>query len=446
MTKPWNEMAPEEKREERFKKWLNTDGIKFNSLEAAQQYHLRAQRLKAAILNQEPDRVPVSLPVGNFPAYYIGLNLKAMMYDYDALLKAWLKFMEDFKDDMDTVSGPGLTHPGRAMDRLENKLFKWPGHGLGDNVNAYQFVEGEYMKASEYRAFLDDPTDYMLRVCVPRHLGATQGLQKMAPLTSAYGRTMTIVNSFTRPEVREAFQVLIDAGIEMEKWGKYIYQYNQATTAAGFAHFRGGMGTAPFDIFADSMRGTQGAILDMYRNPDLMLEAINKITPIMIKHIINSVNAANGFLVTFPLHKGDDVFMSDKQFEKFYWPTLKQTILALREEGIMSSLFAEGKFQRRLDAISELPKGWTVWQFDQTDMALAKKKIGHVSCIMGNVPASVMCTGSTETVTEYCKKLIEDCAPGGGYILTGGAQATESNPANFRAMMAAAKKWGTYRE
>ena len=29
-------------------------------------------------------------------------------------------------------------------------------------------------------------------------------------------------------------------------------------------------------------------------------------------------------MVTFPLHKGDDTFMSDKQFEKFYWPILEK--------------------------------------------------------------------------------------------------------------------------
>ncbi|HEX7475395.1 MAG TPA: uroporphyrinogen decarboxylase family protein, partial [Dehalococcoidales bacterium] len=95
-------------------------------------------------------------------------------------------------------------------------------------------------------------------------------------------------------------------------------------------------------------------------------------------------------------------------------------------------------------AIADLPKSWTVWQFDQTDMAKAKQVVGKTACIMGNVPSSVMCTGTPQTVKEYCRKLIEDCAPGGGYILTGGAQATEATPENFRAMMAAAKEYGVY--
>jgi uroporphyrinogen-III decarboxylase len=72
--------------------------------------------------------------------------------------------------------------------------------------------------------------------------------------------------------------------------------------------------------------------------------------------------------------------------------------------------------------------------------------VGKTACIMGNVPSSVMCTGTPQAVKEYCRKLIEDCGQGGGYILTGGAQATEATPENFRAMMAAAKEYGVYKK
>jgi uroporphyrinogen-III decarboxylase len=155
-------------------------------------------------------------------------------------------------------------------------------------------------------------------------------------------------------------------------------------------------------------------------------------------------NASKGVIVSFPLHKGDDTFMNQKQFDKFYWPTLKKFILALIQEGIMVSLFAEGKFNTRLEAIKDLPKGWVLWHFDQTDMTLAKKVLGDRAAIAGNVPSSVVCTGSAAEVKEYCRKLIETCAPGGGYLLGGGAGATETCPENLRAFMEAAQQYGTY--
>ncbi|HEX7475284.1 MAG TPA: uroporphyrinogen decarboxylase family protein, partial [Dehalococcoidales bacterium] len=383
MEKEWTAMTPEEKREKKIKQWLSTEGIKFNSQAAAKKYRERTARLSDAILLKKPDRVPVTLPVGNFPAYYAGKNLKTIMYDYAELQRVWIKFIHDFKDDMDSFNGPNLTYSGKALEIMNYKLYKWPGHGLSENVNSYQFVEGEYMKPEEYPAMIKDPGDFMLRTVLPRQFGSLGPLTKFIPLTSVYGRPLNSIMPFANPDIRAAFEAYIDAGKEWETWQKYVFGVMREALAEGFGFFRGTMATAPFDIIGDSLRGTQGVILDMYRRPEMLLEALNVITPLSIEHTIAQVKAMNGFMVTFPLHKGDDVFMSDKQFEKFYWPTLKQFILALREEGIMSFLFAEGKFMRRLEAIADLPKSWTVWQFDQTDMAKAKQVVGKTACIMG---------------------------------------------------------------
>ena len=85
-----------------------------------------------------------------------------------------------------------------------------------------------------------------------------------------------------------------------------------------------------------------------------------------------------------------------------------------------------------------------MWYFEVMDMAKAKKILGDVSCIAGNVPASLLVTSTPEIVKEACRKLIETCAPGGGYILTGGASASEVKAENLSAMMEAALEYGVY--
>lgn len=59
---------------------------------------------------------------------------------------------------------------GRILEVLEYKQLKWPGHGV-DSYHTYQFIEGEYMKADEYNAFLFDLSDYMVRTYWPRIFG-----------------------------------------------------------------------------------------------------------------------------------------------------------------------------------------------------------------------------------------------------------------------------------
>ena len=123
---------------------------------------------------------------------------------------------------------------------------------------------------------------------------------------------------------------------------------------------------------------------------------------------------------------------------------LRKVIIGLVEEGCIPLLFAEGRYNRRLDVIKDLPKGTVLWWFDQTDMARAKEILGDTACISGNVPTSLLCTGTAQAVKDYCRKIIEVCAAGGGFILTGGAAIDRGNPDNLHAMVEAVEEFGRY--
>jgi uroporphyrinogen-III decarboxylase len=441
MVKNWTEMTPEEKREKRFRDWLDAP-VTFDNPAAAKAYKTRITRLADTLLMKKTDRVPVSLPVDNFPALYSGTTLFNVQYDYDALYASWKKFLNDF--EMDTVGGPGVVYPARVFDIVDYKLYAWPGHGLPVTANGHQFVEGEYMKADEYDAFMADPSDYALRTFLPRALGAAAPFGKLPPLTSILGKPQGLLMTLGQPDVYEAFQKLADAGREMNKYQQVVMKFGREAQSAGYPAIRGGVGFAPFDSLGDALRGTKGIIMDMYRRPETVLKAVEIITDFAIKNTIEQMNAMGGIMVTFPLHKGDDTFMSDAQFQKFYWPSLKRFILALINEGIMVSLFAEGKYNNRLETVKDLPPGWILWHFDQTDMAKAKKILGKTQLLTGNVPTSLICTGTPKAVKEYCRGLLDLCAKDGGYILNGGASCAEAKPENLRAMMEAAKEFGKY--
>ena len=137
--------------------------------------------------------------------------------------------------------------------------------------------------------------------------------------------------------------------------------------------------------------------------------------------------------------------MSGKQFETFYWPTLKKVMLGLIEAGLVPMPFAEGDYMPRLEMIKDMPRGKVIWYFEAMDMAKAKEVLGDTACIAGNLPASVLCTGTPQEVKEGCRRLIETCAKGGGYILTAGASMNQGKADNLRAMMEAAKEYGVYK-
>jgi uroporphyrinogen-III decarboxylase len=302
------------------------------------------------------------------------------------------------------------------------------------------------MKQEEYESLIDDPTDFWLRSYLPRIFGTMEPFASLAPLNGIVEiPNVSLLANFGLPGMRETLNKLADAGEELikvrEALGKYRYKI---MTEMGYPMSTGAGAKAPFDILADTLRASRGMIRDMYRKRDAIERAMERLTPLQIKGAAKAVQASGNPIVFMPLHKGADRFMSDEQFEQLYWPSLKAVILGLVGEGCVPYLFAEGGYNTRLEYLKELPKGTTMWLFDQTDMAKAKKQVGDTICIAGNVPTSMMVTGSPAEVDEYCKKLIEICAPGGGYILTTGAGLDEGKADTTRALLEAVEKYGKY--
>ena len=441
--KKWADMSREEKRETRFKRWLSPD-VKFDSPEVEKLYKERTTRFIRAIKLEEPDRVPVLLPSGFFPAYYAGMNLRTVMYDYEKLKKAWLKFINDF--EMDSFTGPGLVFPGKVLDMTDYRLYKWPGHGLPENTSLYQYVEQEYMKADEYDLLIENAVDFNWRCFLPRTVGAFEPFSRLFPFSGTVGVSIGSYAAFADPDVEAALKLIIEAGKETIKWQKVVAEVSRKCLAAGIPNLRGGgMAGAPFDTIADMLRGTQGVFMDMYRQPEKIHETMEILVPRAIKSAVAAADATGCPVCFMPLHKGDESFMSPKQFETFYWPTFRRVLVGMIDEGLVPLPFAEGRYGARLEIIKDLPRGSVIWSFEDIDMARAKKVLGDSACIAGNVPASLMHAGNPRDVKEYCCKLIETCAPGGGYILTGAAGMNQGNPDVLHAFMEAAKEYGIYK-
>jgi uroporphyrinogen-III decarboxylase len=357
--------------------------------------------------------------------------------------EAYLKFALDF--DTDSAGGAGFAFPGRAYDTLGYRLYKWPGHGLEDNVSMIQFVEYKYMKADEYDAFINNPADFILRYFLPRTWDAFAPMAKLSSLSSLHGVAHQILDAARMPDFRNMFKSIEKANKEIEKWQSIVDECDRITQEAGYPSGGGAIALAPFDTVADLLRGTQGTAMDMYRQPEKLLEAIERIIPLTLQSVKDMTEFSVCPTVFIPMHKGDDSFMSDKQFEKFYWPSFRKLLLGIIEEGLVPSMVVDGTYNRRLEYIKDLPKGSVVWVFEKTDMALAKKVLGDHACIGGNVTGSLVCTGTPEDVKKYCRWLIDTCAPGGGYILSMGVSVDKANPDNFHAMVQTAKKYGVYK-
>jgi len=440
-------MSPEERRQWRLDRWRRSaDDIAFVSAEAEASYKAKIERMIAVYNVEEPDRVPVSANAGMLPAAMVGLDYHTAIYHPEEAVAATRDFNRQYAEELDTVTlSSRLSIPARTYDLLDNRLYSYPGHGMPKEGSGFQYVEGEYMRADEYDAFLRDPSDFWLRTYLPRVLDVFAPLTGLQPLTDITEMAALRLPALARPEVQSMLQRLLDAGKELARWAEVTMPEMDELVANGLPLPAPGVfAKAPYDTLGDTLRGTRGIVADMLRQPDKLLQALDVVADLTIASLLGSPMATAGLVVDFPLHKGADGWMSEKQFLTFYWPTLKRVVDALVEEGLIPALFAEGGYNTRLDLVDEFPKGAVHWKLDRTDMARAKKTLGRNCSISGNLPASTLNLGTPKEVDEACRGLIETCAPGGGYVLAPGAIPDLPKLENLRAMAQAARKYGAY--
>lgn len=433
----WNKLTPEEKKKLRMDHWEKAEGVQFVSPEAEAKYRERAHRLRMAYDLAHPDRPIADFAMGSeYPIRRAGLTGYDILYNHEKLVEPIVQFNEEFQPDTAVI---GFPYPGKVFDLLDLKTYDWGGHGL-PKTQVIQMIEKEYMTPDEYPEFTMDPSGFFLKKYLGRFMGELAPLGMLAdlPRLTEIVDVMGFVAPFGLPPVQEMFRKLLQAGDEMTKIFSVIGQMNLA--GRGFPTMGAGFAKAPFDFLGDTLRGTKGIMMDMYRRPKQLLAACEAYVPILIKQLTDACDMTGNPCVMYPLHKGADGFMSQQQFETFYWPTFKAVLLGLWEEGIMGAMFVEGSYNSRLETIADMPKGSCYWLFDQSDMRRVKDCLADHATIGGNVPASVMQTGSPEKLRKVCDELVDLFSDAPGYILALGCGIETTTDEKVRIFLDSVKK------
>ena len=249
--------------------------------------------------------------------------------------------------------------------------------------------------------------------------------------------------AFGQTEVQEAIQALTAAAAKAQELIEKGTEWAKRCRGMGFPSFAGSLTQAPFDTISDFLRGTRGAMLHMFRQPDKLIEATEKLLPIMLRLGLSALERGVP-RAHIPLHKGLDGFMSEDQFKVFYWPTLKKLIEGLIEKQCTPIVFWEGNVESRLEIIGDIPRGKAIYGFERTDMFKAQEVLEEVVCLKGNVPLSMLVSGTPDDIRAYCRRLIDRVGKGGGFIMDASTVLDDARPENLKAMVDFTREYGVY--
>jgi len=404
-------------------------------------YAERKLRVETAVENKQPDRVPNVVNVGTYPLHKAGITMAESMVDHERTCQAMLAFYEKYTYT-DTGRIGGFTQAAKVLEALDTKTARWPGDPKGLDVNnTYQFIEFPTLEAEEYDEFFRDPAGFW----ISKHLPRTQGLFEFFGELDYYEMILGgAVRLFTSPDAIPVYKRLIAACEENQRKAEIVARYEKKLRGLGYYSMAGGGSATAFDMLGDTLRGTFGMMPDLLEERDNVKRALDLFVKYHIKQTLEASKATGSRYGWVMLHKGFDNFISDEDYAELYWPYLQQWILALIDNGITPVVYTEGSYNTRLKYLKEVPANKVVYHFEEVDLALAKKELGDVACLMGGFPVYTVRYGNPKQIDEDVKKTLDIMAPGGGYLFATGYSMEDAPQENLEALFEAVEKYGKY--
>jgi len=144
------------------------------------------------------------------------------------------------------------------------------------------------------------------------------------------------------------------------------------------------------------------------------------------------------------------LFMSPRNYRTYVFPWIRQICQAAHKNDCRIMLHSDGDliqiFQDIIDCgVDALNPIEPTTANPDYDIFKLHEKYGDKITFVGNVSPMMLANGSIKEIEDYCRKLIRELAPGGGYILSSGHSI---NPAvtldRWQAMLRIREKYGNY--
>ncbi len=392
-----------------------------------QLYQQRLKRYTTALRNEKPDQIPIRPFVAEFTAKYAGYTCAQVAHDYRLAFEAACKCAADF--DWDAVVANMVYVWTGLTQAVGLKYYAVPGIDIPEDVG-FQYREPSkeqaWMRPDEYDLLIKDPTGFLYNTWLPR----------VSQDVTSPGESNTMRNNLS----------FLKGGMAMLSYfNAFGPQIERLRTESGTVSAIAGILKAPFDIIADKLRGYLGLAEDLFERPEKVKAACEALMPHLLHVALTSADPNKQVPIGFWMHRGCVPFISHQQFDELYWPTLKPIILELWKHGHQTLFYAEGKWHHHLDAFLELPEGSIVFHVDQDDVFEVHKRIGHHFCISGGIPNYLLAFEKPPQVRAFCKKVIDEVAQEGGYIMDAGAiMQNDISVDNMKAMTEFTRDYGVY--
>ena len=347
----------------------------------------------ATLMERKPDRVP---HLANFWTWQIldaGYTFTEATHDYEIMEKVMRTFHERY--GFDGYQETGIRNPQRVTETLGTSQYIFDD--VRETITIKDFT---LFEPDEYDLLIADPVKFIWETILPRkfelfnsempgELLRQCALEQQAFYNASFQRNRILAEEYGVPHLIAPFNGFISLGIEFLFTG---------------------------------LRGIKGLATDMHRHPEKVQEACHVLDAIIAEPVIqNYMNDKPGrhpdFCFDAILAILAHTIMNRKQWEIFYWPTLKRILDVIVSKDKTNYLFIEGSFKRFAEYLQDYPKGHICLLVEQDDIFEIRRLLPNC-CVIGGMPSALLGNGTRQQCVDYARKLLDELGGSGGFILS----------------------------
>ncbi|MCF0143106.1 MAG: hypothetical protein HUJ75_06990 [Parasporobacterium sp.] len=360
------------------------------NMKALQQERIKLFRDAAAF--KETSRTPHLACAVTWKIFDAGYELKDALTDFTVMEKCVRHFLDTYK--VDALIDIGIRNQFNVTEAFDEKsYYYYNDESVGIHDHAHCTVD----TLDEYIA---DPEKYIWTRILPEKYG------------EAWGQKTKEVWKKTFKEYMNYTKFVIHMGSVTSK------EYGLASMAPNNP-MKGAIQFGIEELLANLL-GIRQLSLALRRNADDLDRFIKVWDEQHIDPIIEKIRKGKGpedskYCFDASIMMLAQNFINPKQFERFYWPSLKRLLDAYAEKNMSVRIFTEGTILPYADYFKDYPKGLLTFHIEKDDPFGFREKLPNVA-IMGGMTTEMLSSATPEECVEHTKKLVNEL--GGGFIFS----------------------------
>lgn len=343
--------------------------------------------LLKACNRETTDYVPNVLTAGGGVLSYADTDYYQIDSSYDKLEAAFDKVMGNtwFDTVMIAINGSPRSH--KALGGRTETF-------VADDGVSTMHVQLDKMKEDEYPQLIENMEKFVKEVLLPRKYPILFNGDK----EQAKNILKTVVE-----ENIHCYATGPMAGFEEKLYKKYGTPETYSSSL--FVSY-------PLDVIFDFFRGFKGTITDLRRHHNEVKDACDMLYATYCNHF-DTLDFEFPFAPSLP---HIPTYLSLKQFDELFWPYMQEMYNNISKARNKVFLSLEGRWMPLIEYFNDLPKDSCVIIVDDDDIFEVNKKIGANQILGGGIKIQNIRLNSLQNNIDYAKKVIDECASGGGFL------------------------------